>query len=438
MKTLRFRILLIFTVVFLCSSFATWRIAKYIDRLITHDFFDNSMKLELQQARRAYETGGSAALRDTIAELDTTLHGNRFLLDARGRDVLTGTDRSDMLQAESLPDGRLLKFKDRFIVAKASADGKYHLAAIAPPPLSTTKAFVPYFLLLTLAIALLGWLLSFSIVSPLHRVAAVVDHFGKGDLSARVRSKRTDEIGELARSFDSMADRIQTLLTAERRLLQDISHELRSPLARLSFAAELMKGATNPDEALDRMRHEVFRLSQLIDNLLEVTRMEGDPSSREMQRFSFAALMQDVLSDCAFEAEARSIKIASRVSGPLDMQGDPELIRRAIENVLRNAIRFSPEQSSIQTQVEHDAHSITVAVRDSGPGVPENLLTGIFDPFVRADESRDTSAGGGVGLGLSIARRAVLLHHGAITAKNLNPGLQVTIELPSGMLTRVK
>jgi two-component system sensor histidine kinase CpxA len=231
-----------------------------------------------------------------------------------------------------------------------------------------------------------------------------------------------------------MADRIETLLTAERRLLQDVSHELRSPLARLSFAAELMKGTTNPDEALGRMRREIIRLSQLIDNLLEVTRMEGDPSSRETQRFSFASLLQEVLRDCAFEAEARRIEITSRMDGALDMEGNPELIRRAMENVLRNAIRFSPEQSRIQSEVEREAHGIVVIISDSGPGVPEELLTRIFDPFVCANESRDSSSGGGVGLGLSIARRAVLLHHGTISAKNLQPGLQVTINLPTGII----
>lgn len=432
MKSLRFRILVIFVVVFLCSSFATWRISDYIARQVAGDFFEGSTRLELQQARRAFETGGSSALKQCLTEIDSALRGTRYLLDARGRDLVSGTDRSQVLSAESFSRGRPYMIDGRFLIVMASADRKYHLVLIAPPPVAPVR-FIPYFVLLTLAIAFLGWFLSIGIVSPLHRVAAAVEQFGKGDLKARVRSKRQDEIGDLGNLFDRMADRIETLLTAERRLLQDVSHELRSPLARLSFAAELMKGTTNPDEALGRMRREIIRLSQLIDNLLEVTRMEGDPSSRETQRFSFASLLQEVLRDCAFEAEARRIEITSRMDGALDMEGNPELIRRAMENVLRNAIRFSPEQSRIQSEVEREAHGIVLIISDSGPGVPEELLTRIFDPFVCANESRDSSSGGGVGLGLSIARRAVLLHHGTISAKNLQPGLQVTINLPTGI-----
>jgi two-component system, OmpR family, sensor histidine kinase CpxA len=150
---------------------------------------------------------------------------------------------------------------------------------------------------------------------------------------------------------------------------QDVSHELRSPLARLSFAAELMRAAANSVETLNRMRLEVIRLSQLIDNLLEVTRLEGDSSSDEAHWFSFDSLMREVLRDCVFEAEARNVEIKSKLTEGLEVQGNPELLRRALENVLRNAIRFSPANSSVQAGVEEDLNGITVAVTDSGPGV---------------------------------------------------------------------
>jgi two-component system sensor histidine kinase CpxA len=227
-----------------------------------------------------------------------------------------------------------------------------------------------------------------------------------------------------------MADHMEKLLAAERRLLQDVSHELRSPLARLSFAAELMRGAAKPEEALDRMRREILRLSQLIHNLIEVNRVEGDSLLRNPERFSLTSLMREVMTDCVFEAEGRNVAIMGQLEDALEMGGSSELMRRAVENVLRNAIRFSPEDSIVSAKLARDSTSITVTVRDSGPGVPDELLTQIFDPFVRVDQSRN-SAAGGVGLGLSIARRAVLLHHGAISAENLRPGLQVTITLPT-------
>jgi signal transduction histidine kinase len=227
-----------------------------------------------------------------------------------------------------------------------------------------------------------------------------------------------------------MAERIQTLLTAERRLLQDVSHELRSPLARLSFAAELVKDAADPEAAIERMRREIMRLSQLIATLLEVTRIEGDPSSGDTQPFFIASLMQEVVEDCAIEAEARGVRIDSRIATRGSMNGNPELLRRAIENVLRNAVRFSPLDAVVVVEACDGSGETTLEVSDSGPGVPDEMLSRIFDPFFRVEESRDNAAGG-VGLGLSIARRAVLVHHGEIAARNLHPGLQVRITLPS-------
>ncbi len=435
MKSLRFRILVIFTIVFLGASFATWRIWDYIAHQMSGDVFEGQLRLELDQARTAFETGGIPALRQCLSEMDSALPGTYYLLDAHGRDLVSGADHARALPAESVPSGRPYFINGQALIVRASPDHKYYLLIIAPPPPPPPGApwrFMPFFALLTLAIALLGWFLSVGIVVPLHRVAAIVDRFGKGDLQARVKSKRKDELGDLARSFDGMADRIETLLTAERRLLQDVSHELRSPLARLSFAAELMRNAANPDEAHDRVRREIVRLSQLIDSLIEVTRVEGDPSSRETQRFSLTSLMWEVVRDCVIEAEARKVAIAGQINDALEIDGNPELVRRAVENVLRNAIRFSPEESSISAEVARDSTGITIIIRDSGPGVPEELLTQIFDPFVRVDQSRNC-ASGGLGLGLSIARRAVLLHHGTISAKNLNLGLQVTITLPTGI-----
>jgi len=264
----------------------------------------------------------------------------------------------------------------------------------------------------------------------LRRLMSTMERFGKGDLAARNASTRNDEIGDLARSFDTMADRIQTLLTAERRLLQDISHELRSPLSRLSFAAELMKNAPDPEAAAMRMKQEVARLTHLVGSLLEVTTAEGDPASRVIERFAIATVLEPTVDDCAFEAEALGVRIEFE-PGPFlpVLEGDPELLRRALENVLRNAIRYAPEGSAVKVQIDHRNNRAAISIRDEGPGVPERDLPHIFDPFFRADASRDPAANN-VGLGLAIARRAVLIHHGSITAENAYPGLCIVIELP--------
>ena len=170
----------------------------------------------------------------------------------------------------------------------------------------------------------------------------MVDRFGAGDLSVRVNSSRKDEIGEVGRAFDRMAERIGTLLTAERRLLQDISHELRSPLARLSFAAELARTADDRDAAIARMNKEIARLTDLVGGLIQVTRAEGDPAANSSESLRLDQLLGEVIEDCQVEADARGCRIAFAGSRELTMHGDREVLRRAIENVIRNAIRYTP------------------------------------------------------------------------------------------------
>jgi two-component system sensor histidine kinase CpxA len=268
-----------------------------------------------------------------------------------------------------------------------------------------------------------------SIASPLRALARTVDRFGAGDLAVRANSKRKDEIGELSRVFDRMAERISTLLTAERRLLQDVSHELRTPLARLSFAAELARTAEDRDAAALRLKKEIERLTSLVGALLEVTTAEGDPSSTAPERLSLDDLLMEVVEDCRVEADGRGCTIALRAGTPVAVLGDRELLRRAIENVLRNSIRYAPPDTAVEVDLEIGPTAATISVRDYGPGVPEDALPKIFQPFFRVDDSRD-SATGGMGLGLTIALRAVSLHHGRLRAENAHPGLCIAIELP--------
>ena len=140
-------------------------------------------------------------------------------------------------------------------------------------------SFVPYYVLILAAVALLCWLLALAIVRPIRQLAGAVDRFGSGDLAIRIPARRADEVGDLARAFNRMAERIETLMTAERRLLQDISHELRSPLARLHLASELARTATDRDLAFARIQKEVDRLTTLVETLIEMTRAEGDPAT---------------------------------------------------------------------------------------------------------------------------------------------------------------
>lgn len=431
MRNLFLRIIVTLALTFALSVIAVFWFSGYMTRRAVGDLIDGSMTLELRQAERIYKDGGSQALADYLRETDRALKGMRYLIDANGRDLVSGADRST-LQPTGFGFLGPKKNNGQIVIVKRSDDGLFRLVVIAPPPLSLIR-FLPFFLLVAALIALLGWVLSIGIVSPLRRVAVTVDRFGRGDLSARVTSRRKDEIGNLARSFDSMAERIETLLTAERRLLQDVSHELRSPLARLSFAAELMKEAQDPTTAAARVRREVDRITGLVSTLIEMTSAEGDPSTRKMQHVPISELVREIVEDSALEAKAHKIDIEADLRSSAAVEGDPELLRRAIENVLRNAIRYSPNDSSVNLKLADEEGLVMIAIRDHGPGVPEDSLKRIFDPFYRVSDSRET-ANGGVGLGLSIARRAILIHHGQIEARNVDPGLEVSLRIPAAPL----
>jgi signal transduction histidine kinase len=425
------------TLVFSLVAFAVISAAAQVRAFGHGGPFERVSTWQMQEAREAYESGGVPKLQAYIDRIDRHFQIEFHLTNAAGRDLATGEDRSQWLTQRKThplpwPFGMFSSLGHRgeqfVMVAAASRDTPYRWIVVAQPT-NDPWGFLPYYLLVFVAIALLCWLLAVSLASPLRALARTVDRFGRGDLSARVRSRRRDEIGNLARAFDEMAERIETLLTAERRLLQDISHELRTPLARLSFAAELSRTAEDRSAATARLKKEIGRLTDLVGALLHVTRAEGDPSSRNLTDLPLDAFLREVVDDCAVEAEARGCRVNLEAPESLHFHGDRELLRRAMENIVRNAIRYAPEGTPVEVKLASDHDDAEISVRDYGPGVPEIELPKIFKPFFRVDESRDSSTGG-VGLGLAIAHRAVTVHHGTMTAKNAGPGLLVSIELP--------
>jgi signal transduction histidine kinase len=279
------------------------------------------------------------------------------------------------------------------------------------------------------AIGLCYWLALY-LTRPVRRIQKAVERFGRGDLTARTQSDRGDELGELARTFDRMADRIETLLAAERRLLLDISHELRSPLARLGVAVELARSGDDTDLTLNRIQKESDRLNSLVSQLLQVTRAEGDPGSLHRDPVRIDELVQEIVDDSAIEAAAKGCTVHYDAGEPVTISGDPELLRRAVENVLRNAIRYAPRDTAVDVSIARLASAAVVQIRDRGPGVPDDALPRIFDPFYRVEPDRNRISGG-IGLGLSIARRAVELHKGTIRAANASPGLMIAMEFPT-------
>lgn len=397
--------------------------------------FTMLLKVQVEDAKRAYESGGRLALASVMARFQNVTQGEVVFTNSDGYDLVTGQLRPDLKNRMSERERRhgpplFPQFYRRAVIARPDAAHKYWLFLIDNRNSASLFWFLqPQHLWIIGMVVLLCYAFAYHLTSPVRRLQKAVDCFGRGELSVRAETKRRDELGQLARTFNQMADRIQTLLKAERRLLQDISHELRSPLARLALAVELARSGDDREVTLDRIQREAERLNELVSELLQVTRAEGDPSQQRMDAVQLEQVLTDIVYDSELEAKAKDVELALRADEPAKVLGDEELVRRAIENVVRNAIRYAPPHTAVEISLKRVAGKAEVKVRDYGPGVPEEALGRIFDAFYRVDTDRNRGSGG-VGLGLSIARRAIQLHRGSLHAENLHPGLLVVAELP--------
>src|SRR4051812_19574692 len=383
---------------------------------------------QLEEARTAYEIGGRPGLQTFLETLQRVYDAHGVLTDDRGRDLLTNEDRSGLIR-HARRRALYEIFRTDSTVARRSEDGRYWFFFIVPRARVGSWFLQPeHLFVMAVAVFFCYWLASY-LTRPVRKLQKAVERFGRGDLASRSGATRQDELGDLARAFDRMAGRIETLLTAERRLLLDISHELRSPLARLAVAIELARSGDELDRALNRIQKEADRLNSLVGQLLQVTRAEGDPGSLRRDPIRLDELVQQLVDDSAIEAASHHCKVLYEQHEPVSVAGDAELLRRAVENVLRNAIRHAPPETSVDVKLARNNGRAVVDIRDRGAGVPEEALPLLFDAFYRVDTDRNRTSGG-IGLGLSIARRAIELHRGKIRARNVDPGLEVELELP--------
>ena len=275
------------------------------------------------------------------------------------------------------------------------------------------------------------YVISRQLTKPLEKLGAAAAQIAAGRLETRVDpsvTQRRDEIADLARNFDGMAERIEALITGQRRLLGDISHELRSPLARLTVALSLVKQgpAEEAAENLERIALEARRLDALIGQLLALTRIDSGVDRDSAAPLDLTILVQEVANDGEFEARAHRRNVAIQRTDACTVHGFEELMRSAVENVVRNAIRHTAEGTAVEISLACGDGRARLSVRDHGPGVPEEKLLEIFLPFRRAGDHAE-----GAGLGLAIAERAVSVHGGTIRARNAaDGGLIVEIEVP--------
>lgn len=315
------------------------------------------------------------------------------------------------------------------------------LTGHTPPPLGDMPMWgpVPVVPLVSaiVAVFVISLVLAWYLSRPLRHLSWALDRFAEGRLDTRVEpliGGRRDEIADLARDFDRMAAQIEQLALARRTLLHDMSHELRSPLTRLQAAIGLLhQDPTQSAAMIERIGRESERLDVLIEELLTLHRLDAGPAGATgtpPQRVDVVELLQSIADDADFEARASQRALNLDAVGSFVTEAHGELLYRAFENVIRNALKFSPAGSEIDVaaHVTEGGSTLVTTVQDRGPGVPPHMLQAIFEPFTRVEGSESVR---GAGLGLAIARRAMLLHRGSIEAALRDGGgLVVTLSLP--------
>ena len=414
--------------------------------------------------------GGLAELRRWLeANKNAIPHRDFYIVDRDGRDIL-GRRLSDFAQ-------RRLDFLRRGMIERGGRDeprGPPPLGHGPPPDLMPPNLWpghaapqivgpdggiytilfslrqpglfgalsLPGIPLAVLALALLvsalasGWLARhFS--APIRRIQAGARSVASEQLDVRVSDGldgRRDELAVLARDFDAMADKLRTTRTARTQLLRDISHELRSPLARMRLALGLARQTpADPQRHLERMELEIERLDALISQILKLARLQSTDLALTRELIDLDELIEDVVTDARFEAQAKQCRVESGGARAMKLSGHRELLRSAIDNVLRNAVRYSPPGAAVELETGGDADAAQIVIRDRGPGVPEADLQRIFEPFYRVAESRDRDSGG-EGIGLAITAQVLQAHGGGATALNCpGGGLEVRLRLPRAM-----
>lgn len=406
----------------------------------------------LNEAVTAYEELGEEGAHQYLDNLDATQHVRAYLFDENGNEVSRrpAPDWAMRVAAggpRSPHDGFLFPAPPVQRDSRASSDGKHRYTIVLGLP-PGPRVFigprgVPFTGLLIgiITSGLVCYLLSWYLTKPIVRLRTATRQLAAGDLTARSGapvSLRRDEVAGLMRDFDAMAERIETLLKAQSRLLNDISHELRSPLARLNVALGLARQRAGVEsvDMLDRIELEASRLNELIGRILTLARLEDGEQRVPQTPVPLNDIVASVTEDAEFEAQARHCHVQTSIpkGGEWEVRGNASLLHSAVENVVRNAIRYTQEGSSVQIELARSAtgnlQEAVVRVADSGPGVPEEALAKLFEPFYRLDDARGRQTGG-VGLGLAITERAVRFHGGKVAAFNRQGGgLVVEIRLP--------
>ncbi|HEX7013840.1 MAG TPA: ATP-binding protein [Steroidobacteraceae bacterium] len=437
MRSLFLKIFLAFWAAMLLVLAATGAIAWYRFNQVQSVSID--IKALANEASERLLEAGLPGLRDWIEEVEDRYRDRRiFVVDRTGRDILDRElPQNYQRYARRLQEAGLLgegvvpsRRDDPLLLTPLFADRDGAVYTIMISSLNWRNLlFASNVRLVLLSSALLisalvCWWLARYVSKPVERLQSSARSLAAGNMEARVGeefSRRRDELGVLARDFDKMADHVRYLIASKENLLRAMSHELRSPLARLRVAAGL---ARRPDadlaRQLDRIELEAERLDTLIGQMLQLSHLRTVPAVPR-QPVDVTALLGEIVEDARLEASAAGKRVDWSQGETLVVEGDHDLLRSAIENVLRNAVRFTKPQTAVSVQALRDGDYARIVIEDRGPGVPQAELDRIFEPFYRVAQSRDRDSGG-TGLGLAITARIVALYSGEILATNRHEG----------------
>ena len=405
-----------------------------------------AMESHGETAISLFESEGASAYRNWLKRSSRTQHFRGMLLDQHGNRILKQRIRGNMqLLADQVrkENKRITIIRPPMLAVAVPLQGQsetfYWIARSRLSPEQLQKGSESLFFIRMasslLVIIFISWLLTRMFTRPIRLLQHTTEQLGQGKLTIRtpqVISGRKDELGDLASSFDIMAERLNGLINSHKQLLRDISHELRSPLARLQVALELARNVSGDKagDELDRIGKESERLNELIGEVLTLARFEEGSVQAENTVIQLDSMLHDIADDATFEAEAMGKRVEVSSMEACTIHGDALWLGRALDNVIRNAIRHTPVETSVLISLEVRNDQAEITVRDSGPGVPEENLADLFEPFFRTSEARERHSGGH-GLGLAIAQRAVKLHQGHISAINhQDGGLEVSVTLP--------
>lgn len=412
----------------------------------------DSVALYASSAAQNFETSGSTAAGQSLQRLQENFGIRATLLD-NSLHALAGrwnsADQELAANAKSSGQAQIAmrgNFAEVAVIAQGPSGKKYVFVAEVPRRSSGLFRGSIGQQLLHWAIAILisgviCYALTLYLVRPVLRIRSAAGSIAAGNFSARAApslAQRRDEMGDLVRDFNQMAERIERLMETQQQLLRDISHELRSPLARLTVALEIARkwAGSEASDALNRIEQESERLNEMIGRLLTLARINSLIEPPQHTSISLRPLLEQIAQDANFEATAKSCTVEVTGASDCEIRGSQELLHSAIENVVRNAVRRTPLASTVRIHLDCGGTRSHIAISDEGPGVPTAELEKIFRPFYRLSDAREHRLGGS-GIGLAITQEVARLHGGKVSARNAVPhGLIVEIELPCAAIHR--